>query len=141
MTEKRHGTQMLHAAKDEPEIISSLFKELMASEASEFPSRGRCNAPDRRGVYVIYGPQGHVLHVGRTPSAKRGLAQRLGNHMTRRGSSFWEHYLVPNGIKLREGGYTFRCLVVEDARRRALLEYYAIGQLCPAHIGLSDATP
>jgi hypothetical protein len=122
--------------KDEREIINSLFKELIDAESKEFPGSGRCNAPDRRGVYVIYSPQGRVLHVGRTPSGQGGIAQRLGNHMTR-ASSFWEKYLVPNGINLREGGYTFRCLVVEDARQRALLEYYAIGCLCPEHIGLS----
>jgi len=28
--------------------------------------------------------------------------------------------------------------VVEDARLRALLEAYAIGTLCPKHIGLGD---
>ena len=122
--------------KDEPEIIDSLFKELINSESKKFPARGGCNdAPDRRGVYMIYSPQGKVLYVGSTPSAKGGIAQRLGNHMTRnpRNSTFSKHYLVPKRLDLREG-YAFRCLIVDDPRQRALLEHYAIGCLCPEYI-------
>jgi hypothetical protein len=120
---------------DEPRIVESLFKKLIDSESKEFPTSGRCDAPKDRGVYVIYSLQGKVIHVGRTPSAKDGIAQRLGNHMSGK-SSFYRDYLVPNGLKLREG-CAFRCLVVPDPRQRALLEYYAIGRLCPEHIGLS----
>lgn len=39
--------------------------------------------------------------------------------------------------KLR-GGYGFRYLTVKNPRQRALLEAYAIGVLCPAHIGLGE---
>jgi hypothetical protein len=34
--------------------------------------------------------------------------------------------------------YKFRCVVVENPRLRALLESYATGQLCPAHLGLGE---
>src|SRR5260370_22041366 len=96
---------------NEPEIIKSRFKDLTNSKSQEFPVRGGCNAPDRRGVYVIYSPKGKVLHVGRTPSARGGIAQRLGNHMSG-ASSFFEKCLMPNGFTLRHGS-PFRLFVLE----------------------------
>jgi hypothetical protein len=39
-----------------------------------------------------------------------------------------------DGSRLR-GRYKFRCIVVRSDRQRALLEAYAIGFLCPAHMG------
>ena len=33
------------------------------------------------GVYIIYSPNGRVTHVGRTVRGKRGLRQRLNNHL------------------------------------------------------------
>ena len=33
---------------------------------------------------------------------------------------------------------SYHSLVVKDARLRALLEAYAIGSLCPEHIGLGE---
>ena len=92
------------------------------------------NAPDGRGVYVIYNPRGQVVHVGGTPRGKRGIAQRLENHLHGK-SSFVEQHLDGKGYRLWEG-YSFRCLVVRAPKPRAYLEAYAIGMLCPAHIGI-----
>jgi hypothetical protein len=36
-------------------------------------------------------------------------------------------------------GHQARWLLVEDNRRRCLLEYLAIGILCPKHVGLGAA--
>ncbi len=119
----------------EQKTVRALFTELTRSPLQTFPVlRGRLHAPDRQGVYVIYDPRGKAAHVGRTPRAKHGIAQRLRDHMSAR-SSFTIQYLKGDGSKLR-GKYKFRCLVVKERRRRALLEAYATGHLCPAHIGL-----
>jgi len=115
--------------------VRALYSELMRSTPQTFPVRGeKLHAPDRQGVYVIYDSRDNVVHVGRTPKAKRGIAQRLRNHMAA-ASSFTNMFLEGNGSKLR-GKYTFRCIVVENPKHRAFLEAYAIGHLCPAHIGL-----
>ena len=91
-------------------------------------------APEAQGVYLIYGPKGRLLHVGRTPRAKRGLAQRLRDHLNG-ASSFVNQYLGGVGYRLRQG-YAYKFLVVRNRRHRAILEALAIGALCPAHIGL-----
>lgn len=119
----------------EQETVRRLFAQLMRAPLETFPAFGyKLQAPNRQGVYIIYDPRGTVVHVGRTPKAKRGISQRLRNHMGG-ASSFTNQYLKGNGSALR-GKYTFRCLVVENPRHRALLEAYATGNLCPAHIGL-----
>ena len=119
----------------EPEKVEALFIELIRSPQRMFPPlRGQLDAPDRQGVYVIYDPRGKVVHVGRTPRAAGGIAQRLRNHMNA-SSSFTKKYLKGGGSRLR-GKFKFRCIVVRNRRQRALLEAYAIGRLCPAHIGL-----
>ena len=123
---------------DEPKAVKVSFEKLMLAPLRTFPELGqRLDAPGLQGVYVILDPRGRdVLHVGRTPRAKGGIAQRLKSHLGSR-SSFvrgYEH-LGGDGTKLRRDKYTFRCLVVESPRQRALLEAYAIGHLCPAHLG------
>jgi len=121
--------------KREHERVKALFTELMRSPLQTFPPlRGELNAPDQRGVYVIHHPRGKVAHVGRTPRAQGGIAQRLRDHMSGN-SSFVIEYLDRDGFKLR-GKYKFRCIVVDNPERRAFLEAYATGQLCPDHIGL-----
>jgi len=120
--------------KREQEIVTALFEDLVRSPLKSFPvHREKIDAPNEQGVYIIYGPREVVLHVGRTPYAKSGIAQRLRNHMAG-ASSFTVRHLERDGSKLRHG-HSFRCLVVEDQRHRALLEAYATGRLCPAHIG------
>ncbi|MGB8276217.1 MAG: hypothetical protein WCF16_13210 [Alphaproteobacteria bacterium] len=119
----------------EQNTVRALFTKLIGSPLQIFPDfHKKLNAPDRQGVYVIYDPRGKVAHVGRTPKGKGGVAQRLRNHMSG-ASSFTHHYLNGDGSKLR-GKYKFRCLVVDNRRRRVFLEAYAIGHLCPAYIGL-----
>ena len=118
----------------EPEIIEDLYTQLMDSPLGIFPALGeRLEAPDRQGVYVIYGPRGRVVHVGRTTTARDGISQRLRGHMAAN-SSFTNVYLRGDGARLR-GRYKYRALVVRNRRHRALLEAYATGQLCPAHLG------
>ena len=119
----------------EHRTIKRLLAELLRGTRRPFPlQRERLQAPNGRGVYVIYNGRGIVVHVGRTPKARGGIAQRLKDHMAA-ASSFTLQYLKGDGAKLR-GKYYFRCLVVANPRHRALLEAYATGCLCPAHIGL-----
>lgn len=116
--------------------LEKLFNELVDAPHVRFPApRKRLEAPQGKGVYIIRSPRGKVLHVGSTPRAKKGIAQRLKGHI-QGNSSFVGKYLDGNSAELRNG-YTFQCIVVDDPRTRALLEAYAIGHLCPAHIGHS----
>ena len=115
--------------------IGSLFEELRTAPRYRFPSpRQKINAPNSKGVYVIYGPSGKVLHVGSTPRARGGIAQRLRNHLAGQ-SSFVATHMKGDRARLRVR-HSFAYLCVADARQRALLEALAIGTLCPAHIGL-----
>lgn len=117
--------------------VQALFEQLTQAPLQLFPgSEERVDAPKSLGVYIIYDPEDRVLHVGRTVRAKDGIYQRLNNHL-RNESSFTTKYLNGDGSKLRLT-HGFRCLVVEDARQRALLEAYAVGSLCPAHLGLGN---
>ena len=78
-----------------------------------------------------------VLHVGRTQRGKNGLRQRINNHL-HGASSFHIEYLKPKRINLRSAQYTYQYLELADARKRALLESYAVGTLCPKHIGTGE---
>jgi hypothetical protein len=121
----------------EQRAIKSLFKKLNGAGSNHFPKHGqKLLAPDKKGVYVIYGPKGKALHVGSTPRAKKGLAQRLRNHLQGQ-SSFTKKFFAKSekrGPQLRNG-YSYAFVIVPNDRRRALLEAYAIGSLCPKHIG------
>ena len=117
-----------------PRDVERHFNKLREQPLRRFPDSSReLAAPSELGVYIIYSPTGKVVHVGRTSSARKGIAQRLRNHRNGN-SSFTKKYLEGDGSKLKRG-YKFRCLIVEDDRLRAYLEAYAIGRLCPAHIG------
>ena len=114
--------------------LERLFEDLLAAPRHAFPApHGHLDAPATKGVYVIYDSQGNPAHVGMTPSGAGGLKQRLTNHLTGK-SSFKRIHLDGKAETLRQG-YQFQCLPVSDYRTRALLEAYAIGHLCPAHIG------
>lgn len=120
-------------------VVDALFAKLMQAPLHEFPEpRQRLNAPDRQGVYMICGPRGRVLYVGRTLRGRGGIARRLRRHLAGR-SSFVNGYLGGNDSWVRDN-CRFRYLVVRSPRRRALLEAYAIGHLCPAHLGLGSGT-
>jgi len=118
---------------DEVTIIEDLFVKLTSSNFCVFPLKGKINVSEKHGVYIIYSPQNQVLHVGNTPSGRKGLDQRLYNHISCTGV-FYEKYLKPNKIKMR-GTHKFKYLEVDDIRQRALLEAYSAGKLCPLHFG------
>ena len=121
----------------ESQKIKELLDALLASEPFAFPKeREALKAPLKQGVYLILNSRGTVVHVGRTLRGKRGLYQRLRNHLNA-ASSFTKIYLNGDGSKLRSG-YKYKYLVLADPRKRALVEALAIGVLCPKHIGLGD---
>jgi hypothetical protein len=69
----------------ERELINVLFGRLINAPLETFPlTRGPLGVPDQHGVYVIYGPRGKVLYVGRTQRAMinsgSGLRRRLAAH-------------------------------------------------------------
>ncbi len=129
------------AISNEQYAIKRLLIRLCDAPLKAFPkSREYLDAPKERGVYIIYGPRGTVLHVGCTPRANGGIAQRLRDHMASQSSFTQKYFDGPKnkkGAKLR-GTHSYRCLVVKNPRKRALLEALAIGHLCPKHIGHGD---
>jgi hypothetical protein len=117
--------------------IEKFFAKLRKQPMRQFPkTHQRLDAPRKHGVYVIR-KKTVILHVGRTLRGKDGLYQRLKNHMHGL-SSFARKYLKGDGGILRKPQYTYQYHIVEDKRIRALLEAYAIGKLCPRHIGLGE---
>jgi excinuclease UvrABC nuclease subunit len=121
----------------EPIGIRKLYRQLLRCRPTPFPRAGeRLVVPDKHGVYIIYASRGTVLHVGRTLRGKRGLRQRLNNHL-HGNSSFTIQFLRGKGSKLR-GTHKFAFVEVSDARARALLEAFAIGCLCPKHLGVGE---
>ncbi len=119
------------------EKVEELFKKLKSAKDQIFPKKGETlEVPTEQGVYIIYGSKGKVLHVGRTLSGKNGIKQRLENHMSSGQSSFTRNYLDGGKGEWLRGRCKFRYIVVRDDRIRAYLEAYAIGSLCPEHIGV-----
>ena len=117
--------------------IDDLFELLSSQPKRHFPLQGQpLDASTMHGVYIIYRGD-TVLHVGRTYRGKKGLHQRLYNHL-HGSSSFTNDYLNGEGSILRKAEYSYQYLVLEDARKRALLEAYATGKLCPEHIGVGE---
>ena len=115
--------------------IKELFKSLLKETDQLFPRPGeKLSASTKQGVYIISSIKGTVLHVGKTARAKSGIKQRLNNHLHGQ-SSFTIKYLDGNGAKLR-GKCKYKYIEVADPRLRALLEAYAISNLCPRHLGL-----
>jgi len=122
---------------NESQEVKVLFDELCAQPKRSFPQyRQPLDAPLKPGVYIIRKKE-TVLHVGRTLRGRYGIHRRLKNHL-QGSSSFTNDYLKGNGATLREEGYTYQYLELEDPRKRALLEAYAVGTLCPVHIGLGE---
>ena len=123
--------------KDQRSVIRKLYGRLVKAKQHPFPKPGeRIEAPAVPGVYLIFSPGGRVYHVGRTTRGKRGLAQRLADHMAGR-SSFTIKVFGGEGSRLRRR-WSFSYLEVADGRDRALLEALAIGTLCPVHIGVGE---
>jgi hypothetical protein len=122
---------------NEHQVIKDLFENLCSQPMRAFPQpRQPLDAPAKHGVYIIRQEE-TVLHVGRTVRGQDGLHQRLNNHL-HGSSSFTRKHLNGKGATLRESGFTYQFLELEDARRRALLEAFAVGVLCPKHLGLGD---
>jgi hypothetical protein len=122
---------------NEHQVINDLFKSLCSQPTRAFPQpRQPLDAPAKHGVYIIR--QGEtVLHVGSTVRGQDGLHQRLNNHL-HGSSSFTRKYLKGKRTILRESGFTYQFLELEDARQRALLEAFAVGVLCPKQLGLGE---
>ena len=118
--------------------IIRLFRQHCRQKIHPFPARrAKLCAPNGLGVYVIRDAANRVVHVGRIPRAKGGIHQRLCDHLSGR-SSFAYYYLNGDSSQLREA-YSFQYLEVPDSRERAILEAFATGWLCPAHLGLGAA--
>lgn len=121
----------------ESKEVKMLFDKLCAQAKRSFPKPHRpLDAPSKPGVYIIR-KKNTILHVGRTLRGKGGIHQRLKNHL-HGSSSFTNVYLEGKGVTLREGGYTYQYLELEDPRKRLLLEAYVVGKLCPEYIGLGE---
>lgn len=120
------------------EQVKRYFDELEVAPLRRFPTPGESiDAPSTHGVYAIVAPKGsRVFHVGRTVTGQNGLKYRLSNHLRGR-SSFTTLYLKPHGYNIRS--CWFKYVEVPNARIRALLEAYATGQYCPAHIGVAQS--
>lgn len=117
--------------------VRLLYLRLRRAKRARFPGANQgVAAPGTHGVYVIYSPHGVPLHVGRTLRGQKGLLQRLRNHVQGK-SSFVIRFLNGRGSRLRRR-YTFAFIEVPNPRIRALLEAYAVGHLCPEHLGLGD---
>lgn len=122
---------------NESHQVRMLFDELCAQPQRSFPQhRQPLDASSKPGVYIIRKGK-TVLYVGRTLRGRDGIHQRLKNHL-HGSSSFASEHLKGKGATLREYGYTYQYLELGVARTRALLEAYAVGTLCPEHIGLGE---
>ena len=121
--------------KTEPDRVREKFALLIKQPRFTFPAaRQRLMAPTLGGVYVIYDSRGRAIHVGRTSRGKNGLHQRLRNHLGAQ-SSFVNKFFAGDGAALR-GRCSYQCLPISNDRLRCLVESYAVGVLCPAHLGL-----
>ena len=107
--------------KYETDRIGELMINLLDQESHYFPPRGKGpDATDKKGVYVIYSPSGIALHVGCTPRARRGINQRISDHL-HGNSSFARNYLKRKGKNLRNQ-YLYQFLPVRSSRQMVLLE-------------------
>jgi hypothetical protein len=116
-------------------FVKKDFIRLMKAKRFRFSKEDLRAVPVQQGVYVIFSGN-NIVHVGRTYRGKAGLRHRLKNHL-HGSSSFTLEYLKGDGKKLKRRSYTFRYVALPQSswRRCALLESYATGYLCPAHIG------
>ena len=113
---------------DESQEVKRLFCELCAQPKRLF-ERQPLDAPSKPGVYIIR--QGEtVLHIGRTLRGRGGLHQRLKNHL-HGSSSFTKEYLKGRGATLREGGYAYQYLELEDLENEHFLKPMQLGHFAP----------
>ena len=134
-SESASKTKVLAARDAERMKIEALLSQLDEQPRRNFPRpRRQIDAPPRQGVYLIRAVDGAVLHVGRTVSGQRGLAQRLRNHLS--GKSSFVRGFLGGDAKLLRCKFQFQYIEIESDRERALLEHRAIAWYCPAHLGL-----
>lgn len=76
----------------EAKKINELYNDLIKSSYYFFPKEGKLKLSDKPGVYVIFSPHSKVLHVGSTPRGKKGINQRIYDHMSS-SSSFYHKFL------------------------------------------------
>jgi hypothetical protein len=120
--------------------VRAQLAKLKRARRHLFPNaRARLDVPNEQGVYLIYSPDGEILHVGRTYRGTKGLRQRINNHL-HAASSFTNEHLKGRGSKLRRG-YKFSYVEIPEGRLRALVEAYATGTFCPVHLGISEKKP
>jgi hypothetical protein len=138
-SQKRKPDRRAAKTKAERRVIAELYRSLLDQEVCLFPpAKGNLKAPNNaHGVYIIRDSSEHIVHVGRTYRGKRGLWQRLNNHLQGK-SSFVKVFLKGKKWLLRES-YTYQLLKVAHPRKRALLENLAAGLLCPEHLGVGKS--
>jgi len=119
----------------EAETVRDRYEELCDQPRCPFPEMNQpLDVSRQQGVYIIIRrSDGRVMHVGKTDRRQDGLHGRMRSHLSGN-SSFVREYLQGNKKAFRDN-YSFQYIAVEDPRLRALLECYAIGHLCPAHLG------
>jgi hypothetical protein len=122
--------------ESEHEAIRHAFRELECAARHPFPTTrdDLASVPTDPGVYVIRSSD-TVLPIGNTPRGREGLRQRTKNHLNGR-SSFVRAFFGGDAAKLKN--CTLQWLIVPVPRLRALLEAYAIGMSCPAHLGTHE---
>lgn len=126
---------MLKLSTNELKTIKDSYNKLINCVPKIF-NAGLKQVPMIHGVYIIHRINGTVLHVGRTYRAKKGLKQRLNNHL-KGVSSFMKRYNKISVNSLKK--CYFRFIPVKNDRMRALLELYAAAMLCPKYLGLHKA--
>jgi len=69
---KRVRLSVKPGSPEEREAVRADLQNLLQAPVAPFPvAGGRLNAPRSAGVYIVYGPDGEVLHVGQTGSLHR----------------------------------------------------------------------
>jgi excinuclease UvrABC nuclease subunit len=122
---------------NEGEEIKELFKKLVDSKIHPFTNKGTpVKVSEKHGVYIIYNSKGKLFYVGRTLSAKGGLNQRLNNHRTG-ASTFSKSLFKKEGLKI-DASFSLKFIEVGTDRKRALLEAYTTGCLCPPYLGTGE---
>jgi hypothetical protein len=120
--------------KGEPKAVKAKLAQLLRSPMVPFPPAGeRLDVPDLHGVYIIYDPKGQGSPC-RPDGSRETRALPEAQQPPQGASSFVVTALDGKGSVLRDG-YKYRRISIENSRLRAFLEAFAIGHLCPDHIG------
>jgi len=120
----------------ESENIKLLYDQLLQSKPHKFPTTGPLDITCKLGVYIIFNSKGVVSHVGNTRNGKKGLCQRLNNHLNGT-SSYRKNFLRPRNLSVRNG-FTYKLIEISSGRHRVFLESLACGLLCPEYIGTHE---